>query len=245
MFPKDPSHPEDWLTEVEAAALQAWLDSDGRGIVAPITDGKASEADLRLAHELTGFYTRYRHDDWSAEFIRREFANESLPHYSDWREDLIRLCRSHHQYYEELASAEFDPKPAGSNQKVVHLRYLACILRVADILDVDPERTPEVIFRHRSIAPGSELHWRKGHATWIHLAPNHQQIALVARPDQAVLEKAIRDTADAIEVELQLCARIAREHPFEHCPFSGTPLGQYLWTLPAWLTTDVRPPNNE
>jgi hypothetical protein len=244
LFPKDPSRPEDWLTDVEAAALQEWLDSDGRGIVAPITTGKASEANLRLAHELITFYTRHRHDDWSAEFIRREFANESLPHYPDWQEDLITLCRSHHQYYDDLASAQFDPKPAGSYQKIVHLRYLACVLRVADVLDVDPERTPEVIFRHRCVAPGSELHWRKGHVTWIHLIDGTAQVSLMARPEHAVLERAIRETADAIGTELQVCARLAREQPFEHCSFSGAQMPQYIWVLPAWLNVDIHPQPN-
>jgi hypothetical protein len=44
---------------------------------------------------------------------------------------------------------------------IVHLRYLAVVLRVADILD--PERTPDVILRHRGVAPRSLDYWWKDH----------------------------------------------------------------------------------
>ena len=42
---------------------------------------------------------------------------------------------------------------------MVNLRYLACVLRVADILEFDPERTPDIIYRHRNISRDSRIFW--------------------------------------------------------------------------------------
>ena len=68
--------------------------------------------------------------------------------------DLVALCRSHHEGYGELIQARFDPIPVPTCGAVVHRRFLATALRTADILEFDPERTPEVIFSHRAIADG-------------------------------------------------------------------------------------------
>jgi hypothetical protein len=65
------------------------------------------------------------------------------------------LCQSHHFGFDRLRSDEFQPRWVGTPPEIVNLRFLALALRVADILDFDPERTPEVILAHRNIAPES------------------------------------------------------------------------------------------
>ena len=81
--------------------------------------------------------------------------------------------------------------------QVFHLRYLACILRLADILEFDPERTPEVIFQHRNIARGSRIYWHKDHQISFKLDKN--RIIIDAQPPDAQLHRAIEVTADEIE----------------------------------------------
>jgi hypothetical protein len=146
------------LSREEAEEFQRWLDDERDWLVPPLArDGKADEGDLRQAAELITYYARHKHNDWSGAWIRQHVTG-ALGSYEGWIEDLVRLCQSHHEGYADLVKEAFDPRPAGRHGEVVHLRYLACVLRVADILDVDPERTPPVLFQHRDIAPKSVIY---------------------------------------------------------------------------------------
>lgn len=227
------------LDEDEARLLQQWLDDEKRGVEAPICrDGGATQEQTRLADDLITHYCRARHNDWSAKYIRSALGSAQLAGYEGWVDDLVALCRSHHEGYEELREDRFDARPVDAAGQVVHLRYLACVLRVADILDIDPERTPNVIFAHRDISRGSVLYWRKDHMAWI--TRDAQQVVLTARPDQAYLEKAIRHTADNIEQELRTCDRLNREMPFTHASFrTGKPL-PHSWDFPAIVNRQIQ-----
>ena len=240
VFGKPPQADTAGLTDEEARLLQQWLDEEGRGIEAPMCpDGNASQEQIRLADELMTHYCRHRHNDWSERYIREKLGSIKLADYEHWLEDLVSLSRSHHEGYEDLRQDRFDPRPVDSADSVVHLRYLACVLRVADILDVDPERTPEVIFAHRDIGAGSVLYWRKDHMTW--LTRDKGQLVVTARPDRAYMEKAIRDTADTIEVELRTCDRLNRERPFTHAAFRTAEPLPHEWEFPAVVNVQVQP----
>src|SRR5438105_3832637 len=106
------------LQQFEIDAFQRWLDEDERGISIPLVEGELETADLRVANELITHYCRYRHNDWSAEWIRKHLAAERLGTFANWVEDLILLCRSHHQGRDELAKKSFDPRPVGSPPSV-------------------------------------------------------------------------------------------------------------------------------
>lgn len=239
----DPKGPRQTLTEEEARDLQGWLDDEGREITVPLApDGAASEATKRHADLLIAHYCRHKHNDWSAEWIRAPLRREALPGYETWVDDLVQLCRSHHEGYEELKQSRFDPRPAGPSGLPIHHRYLACVLRVADVLEIDPERTPEVIFRHREIHPGSLLYWRKDHENWILRDGNG--LVLTAYPESAVLENAIRRTADGIQQELSICARLDREEPFSRWKLLRTKELPHRWDFPEVLTVHVQPRND-
>lgn len=233
----------DGLTEKEAADFQRWLDDERDGLVPPLAEeGRPGDDDLHLAAELITYYARHKHNDWSEEWIRRN-ASGDLGSYKSWVDDLVRICRSHHYGYDELVKPSFDPLPAGRKGEVVNLRYLACVLRIADILDIDPERTPAVLFHHRAIVPKSVIFWRKDH----HLSIYSDGKALVvhASPQSAVIEKAVRDTAEWIRQELETCARLAREKPFDHASFRGLKPLPHRWDFPELLLLQVRPANDE
>ena len=118
----------------------------------------------------------------------------------------------------------FDPRPVAEGQ-IVHLRFLACVLRVADVLENDPERTPEVIFRHRDISLNSRIYWWKDHGITVTIpvcAPDQpivlRQIGISARPRNAAIHNAILQTARGIEDELRVCAMISANKDFSSCP---------------------------
>jgi len=149
---------ENGLTDAELAIFQKWIDDQNREISVPLCPTAPTRDQLNLAEELITHYCRNRHNDWSGDWIGQNLAGRSLGSYSGWIDDLLVLCKSHHMGYHELKGPRFDPRYVGSPPCVVHLRYLACVLRIADVLDIDPERTPDVILRHRAVAPASFIY---------------------------------------------------------------------------------------
>ena len=234
---------EGGLSPEEAAEFQLWLDNERDGLVPPLAqDGRPNEADLRRAAELITYYARHKHNDWSGEWIRRN-ATGALGSYEGWAEDLVRVCQSHHEDYADLIEEAFDPRPVGRHGEVVHFRYLACVLRVADILDMDPERTPLVLFQHRDIAPESVIYWWKDHA--FKALRDGSTLVVHARPESALVEKAVRDTAESIRRELEICARLGREKPFAHSTFRASEPLPHKWSFPESLALQIRPRDDD
>jgi hypothetical protein len=224
------------LSQAELDQFQGWLDEEGHGVTPPLCQGTPTVNDLTLAQELTAYYCRYRHNDWSEKWIRENCRGLKLGQYADWVEDLVALCRSHHDGYSELITDRFNLRIATGSERM-NLRFLAAVLRVADVLENDPERTPEVVLRHRRIQGESLIHWYKPHA--MSILVRSEQITVTARPQDARSHKAVMDTIAQIDDELQLCRRLADEGRF------GVGLGPALdrpnWTLPGRVSDDVRP----
>lgn len=236
---KSPGATKQCLSEQQVAELQRWLDDDARGGINPIPPGPPNSESLQLASELTAYYCRHRHNDWGAEWTREHLREETL--YAGWLDDLVMLCQSHHWGQRELLEKHFDPRLVGSPSQVVHLRYLACVLRISDILEFDPERTPEVILRHRGIAPGSLIYWYKDHE--ISLTKQHDRIIVCARPSNARVHRAVEVMLDEIDRELYLCRSLADHTHFEACPGLTEPL-PHRWDLPSSLHRDLQPRSN-
>src|SRR6478609_867742 len=198
------------LTEGEKSELTNWVSDQHPEINLPlVVDRQVTTEDLRSAEYLCAHFCRWKHNDWSEAWIRRHLSSVSWKGYSEWLPDLITLCRSHHESYGELKSDRFLPRVVSSREKaVVHLRYLACVLRIADILEFDPERTPEIVMKHRDVSKESAIYWYKDHS--VHLAFNlrDKQILLGATPKNASMHKAILCMADEIDAELLLCKRL-------------------------------------
>ncbi len=215
----DDAEKADGLTDQEKADFLRWLDDDGRGIEPGLCTGGTSRGKLRLANEMLTHYSRAKHDDWSAEWMRGNLAKDLLPDWPDARDDLIALCSSHHHGHDRLVDPTFDPRLIGASGQVVHLRYLACVLRVADILEFDPERTPDVIFKHRDIHPKSQVFWWKD--KWVspikESTAGGERYVVHARPESARIHRAIEIMLDQIDAELTLCNRLSTEKHFEKC----------------------------
>jgi len=226
------------LTDEDIDALQTWLDNEGYQIVPPIPDTMPLIERLNLAGELTTYYCRERHNMWSAEWIGSHLSNEPLGNYNGWIDDLIRLCQSHHFGYDRLKEQAFRPRLVGEPAVVVNLRFLALVLRMADILEFDPERTPDVILRHRDIAPESQIYWWKDKAISLKFAD--ERIVVSARPSSARIHKAIDDTVNAIDAELSLCRTLADEFPLGAVPGLAEPL-PYRWALLSGVHRDIEP----
>jgi hypothetical protein len=123
----------------------------------------------------------------------------------------------------------------GQPPQLVHLRYLAIVLRVADVLDIDPERTPAIVLRHRDVATGSRIFWLKDHALTVDM--DAERIVAHARPPSAVIHKAVLDTVDQIDAELVLARAVQEESPFERSPLRHDL--PHRWNVLAGVTRDI------
>lgn len=228
------------LNPEEISAFRKYLDeSAGQPISLPLT---SSLADLNLADELITHYIRERHNDWSAEWLRQNLSQpgDSFGHLPGVVETLVRLCTSHHLDVRKLGNSRFDPiLTPGPKPQLIHLRHLACILRLADILENDPERTPAVLLRHRSIEERSRslVHWQKDHALAIDLRGD--RLHFQARPHTAVAHRALLQLKEWIDHELHGIAAFGERLPAENKV--GKDLIRRDWHLAPACTQDIRP----
>jgi hypothetical protein len=184
--------------------------------------------------ELLTYYARDRHNDWSAGWIREHFAKSQEPLYPSWQEDLILICKSHHWDYKQLTGKQFDPRDL-NKKDVLHRRYLAAALRIADILENDPERVPDVLLRHRSIARQSFIHWERPLYMTLNVK-DAREVHIAAYPNTALLHRSIEETVDAIDMELALCDQLKRQHPFEIHPARRLP---HRWDLEPQVRRNI------
>ncbi|MEX0887105.1 MAG: hypothetical protein WD009_11770 [Phycisphaeraceae bacterium] len=226
------------LTDEERRDFQRWLDETADGVVPPLSQHAPNQEVLAQAQRLTTLYCRAKHNDWSEEWIRQNAPDTNSHPYPAFLHDLIRLCKSHHLSERELLGEEFAPRHAGQPSEVVHLRYLACVLRVADVLDIDPERTPGILLAHRDVHPASRIFWHKD--LEISLALDDDRYVLNARPKSALIHKAVNETIDQINAELATCKRLADSTHFDRLPGRQDPL-PHKWRLATAVHHDVRP----
>lgn len=224
----------DGLQPDEQTDLQHWQDEQGYS-----RESSGSVPDLvARASEITTAYARHRHNEWSAEWMRTELSSFKLGSYNGWLADLVMLCGSHHVGRDELLDRAFNPRLVGSSGDMVHLRYLAALLRVADVLDFDPERTPEVILRHREVRESSRIFWWKDAA--ISTTLQGDRIIVSARPASARIHRAIIDTIEQVEAELRLCRELDDLTHFDTAPAQDQKL-PHRWTMHTTVGRDVEP----
>ncbi|HYG56983.1 MAG TPA: hypothetical protein VD902_02800 [Symbiobacteriaceae bacterium] len=220
----------------ESAELQEWLDDHDWEVQLPITGRGPIPEELSAIRELLTHFCRYRHNEWSGKWIRASLQEWKGHLYPNWLEDLVTLCQSHHEGYAELVSDRFHPRIV--NGLVLHLRYLAVVLRVADILEFDPERTPPVLLRHRDIPDSSVIYWHKDQ--FISRIIENSRLVISARPTTARIHKAIQTMIEEIDVELRLAAALGAETHYDKCPGLDATLA-HRWDLAPSVHRDVKP----
>ncbi len=225
------------LTDSEKNEFQRFLDEYSTGpVTTPLT---TSQADLDLAEEVTAYYVRDRHNDWSAEWIRENLDAKDFGSLPDPVGKLVLLCCSHHFGFDALRGAAFEPIPSGGSQpQIIHLRYLACLLRLADILENDPARTPAVLFEHRDIASREKslIHWKLPSCFVIQMG--ERQLNIHSRPTDAHLHKAVLDLTAAINHELNGICSLGHLMPVEF--LLGKEKIRREWHLAPALSEDIQ-----
>lgn len=227
------------LNEDDREALQVFLDDHWDGITPPLTTGATTSDHIVQASQIVADYVRYRHNDWGAAWIWSNLGALADDLYAGWIEDLILLCRSHHFGLEQLVQRDFDPRFISTSGAARHLRYCACLLRIADVLDFDPERTPRILFRHRNISGESVIYWHKDQELGFDIEDG--QITIQAQPPNAILHNAVIRTVEDVERELILCDRVVTEKPLSWIP--GPKELPHKWSLNSHVQQFINPRN--
>lgn len=220
----------------EAADIQAWLDSSYSGMQPPInSDDPVKTAEL--VDEIHAYYCRHMHNEWSGMWIDENLEDIF---YNGYSKDVSFLCKSHHFDIGELRDVRFNVRKVGAPAQNLNLRFLACVLRVADVLEFDPERTPQVILNQRGVKKSSAIYWHKDHYLSFVFDQSKRVISLSARTPDAVTHRAILDTISQVEKELSTCAVLSSESLLSSGIVSDEERLNYVWTLPSSVVVDVR-----
>lgn len=209
----------------ELKRFTSWLKSFDPPVRPPLKDPIKGCSGTEDSYDfLIGHYCRSRHTEWSAAFIARQVTID--PH-SRWRADLVELCKSHHWGRDKLNTLGCYRVSPG---QMVNIRYLAVILRVADVMDVTPERVPTVLYDHRAVSSLSRIYWLKDSTVWLTIddrSPLYGNegmdrsaelaspgIRFEGRPSDGRCEFALNETADQIDFELSQARTLAEEDWF-------------------------------
>jgi hypothetical protein len=150
---------------------------------------------------------------------------------------LGRLCASHVWPSTQLTDQTGFRVDEAVGTYVVNLRYLAVILRLADILDFDQDRTPEALLRTIHFAsPVSIGEWAK-HRSVVGWEIGRHRIRYTMQCEHPAYQRAALDYMDAIDRELGDAHRIVSEFP-RPCP------DYYSLDLPTRVARDRIEPKN-
>ena len=151
---------------------------------------------------------------------------------------LGRLCASHVRPPSQLTDGNSFRVDHLVGPHSVNLRFLAVILRLADILDFDQDRTPKALLRTINItSPISLIEWGKHRSVegW-EISPRRIRFSVAC--EHPVYQRATYEFMDAIDVELREAHRIVDE-----CP-RDTPR-HYRLQIPRQVQRDrIEPKNN-
>jgi molecular chaperone HtpG len=146
-------------------------------------------------------YLRRNHVQRSAAFIlsNLQFGQYSLIYQGiPFHKLLIKICDGHGESVQKLKDNIIWPRETLIGENIVNIQFLSLILRLADILDLDAERTPKVIYEFVNPEnPTSILEWKK-HRSIIGTSITDKKILFEAECSSPEVERALRQFMDWI-----------------------------------------------
>ncbi|MFB5759744.1 HD domain-containing protein [Paenibacillus medicaginis] len=158
----------------------------------------------RIEDKIFTEYLRRNHVKRSADFIESTLSDGEFKLAIDdilLYKYLINICNSHGEPVTCLKDNRKYPRNTLIGEKYVNVQYLSLILRLADILDLDPERTPKVIYDFVSPEdPTSIKEWKK-HRSIIGWDISSNRVVFEAECTSPEVERALRIFMEWIEIE--------------------------------------------
>lgn len=162
--------------------------------------GEHSKAQLLEDYIITE-YIRTTHSIRAKQIIANHWSGRIVYQHTDLTEDLASICFSHNENYTYLLNMETF-RLCGQDTYLC-LPFVAVILRIADIIDFDPKRTPSVLFSHLAVKnPVSLLEWRK-HQSINAWSISSKKLVFSAQCEHPAIEAAILSFCDQIDDELR------------------------------------------
>lgn len=182
--------------------------------------GKEKERCIQIEQELRQMmlsdYLRETHSQRSYAFLER-YKNDKRWEISGVNISSIvaKLCYSHCQPISDLTSANNYFFDESVGQKTVNVPYLALVLRLADILDLDRDRTPDTLFKTIHFTNDISIREWEKHRSVDGWEISSSRIRFTMRCEQPIYEKAAREFMDAIDVELNNAKILLESFPKE------------------------------
>lgn len=196
------THEQDWAADYPNYREAAERSHDASATPADRDRAAAVAADLRAA--MWTDFIRRSHGKRSARFVSDTYrADPRLNINSRSVADLLAtICESHVHPPETITASNgyaFD-ELVGTDR--VNVALLAYILRLADILDFDRERTPAALYRAISFTSATSVtEWHK-HLSIVGWSVAPDRIVFSAECEHPAYERAIRHFMDDIDSEL-------------------------------------------
>jgi hypothetical protein len=167
--------------------------------------GSHAQAEVMERYLITE-YIRISHAERIVEIIENDWEEKITYKDLNLATELVRLCKSHNEDGVKLLEMEHSLL-VGQNTFVC-LPFIGVILRLADLLDFDGNRTPKVLYAHLGVKdPLSLSEWSKHRSVdaW-HIKPD--QIVFNATCSHPAIEYSVRRFCDWIDDELISCSNI-------------------------------------
>ncbi len=170
-------------------------------------------AELEMA--LLTDYIRVTHGHRTANFICSSYGHDKRIEIqkTNLAPFLAKLCESHTLSGDALNQSRGFRYDEHLGTYVVNMPFLAVVLRLADILDFDRDRTPEVLLKSiHFTSPVSLNEWEK-HRSVEGWRISHDLIRFAVKCKQPAYEAATRKYMDWIDGELSTAIQVCRMQP--------------------------------
>lgn len=170
-----------------------------------ISQGKTTNADTIKAYLVTEFI-RLTHSDRARKIIEKDWNNKIFYRDADLTVELAQICYSHNE--DALTLLDLDKNYLCAENTFACLPLVGIILRLADILDFDAKRTPQILYSHLYVRhPISLKEWNKHRAVeaW-EISPDLIQFS--AKCTHPAIEASIHEFCNIIDYELSVCNNI-------------------------------------
>ncbi|HEV7587283.1 MAG TPA: hypothetical protein VGO40_04055, partial [Longimicrobium sp.] len=193
----------------------------------------AAAGRARESEEVNGYllaeFLRITHGERADRVIRERFRADCQYGDVNFTDQLAAVCRSH---TEGITALEALPvydlvRPGG---EFCNWRFVAVLLRLADVLDFDAKRTPAALFRHLGVrTPVSVREWRKHQQVkaW-DIRPG--RVAFRADCEDPIIQETVSGFLTMIEDELRLARSVVAAMHDPRAPEMHT---RYWLELPA------------
>jgi hypothetical protein len=166
--------------------------------------------------EVVEWYCRWRHAERVFTFLHSIPVTDLRWETSDLREVLGELCVSHVKPIEAVRDSDV---LASSFRTDTDLKFLAIVLRLADILDFDRSRSPEGVYEYLGLSRRSDrrhhlsdVEWQKHLCSEGFIFPNERvrgyKLDFVAGPTAPAVEDDVRQFLAVIEDEFRQCSSL-------------------------------------